>query len=147
MSNNDSTIKSPQVYIREISAEIGRGVFSNKAFAKDEIVEVAPVILMSEKYRNLPIELKNRVFNWGYLTKTKPGSAFILGYGSMYNHSDAPNLRYEADNNSMVMRYVARRAIDPDEQLTIHYDQADGKHKEIKKSWFQKHDMEMSSVE
>ena len=147
MLKNDKIIKTPHVYIREISSDIGRGVFSNRAFFKDEVVEVAPAILLSQNYNNLPVEFKDRVFNWGYLTKSSVGSSLVLGYGSVYNHSDRPNLRYEADDNRQVMRFIARRAIDPNEQLTIHYDQADGVHKEIEKDWFKKHDIQQSTIE
>ena len=105
------------------------------------------MLVLEQDYSQLPIEIRDRVYNWGYLTDTNAGSALALGYGSLYNHSDSPNLRYVADDQHKCMHYVARRAISAGEQLTIHYDQADGEHKAIERDWFSHHDIEQADID
>jgi hypothetical protein len=115
-------------------------------FLKNEVVEAAPVFLIEEEFKLLPKGFQHRVFNWGFLTKSSIGIALAMGYGSIYNHSDYPNLRYEADAATNIIRYIAKREIDPDEQLTIHYDQADGEHKPVGEDWFHHKTIEKQTI-
>lgn len=46
--------------------------------------------------------------------------AIALGYGSLYNHSYAPNARY-VDDDPCVKRYFALRDIMAGEEITINY--------------------------
>lgn len=69
-----------------------------------------------------------------------------LGYGSMYNHADSPNLRYELTDDGKAMSYTALRNIDKGEQLTISYYHPEGKEKPLSnsddKDWFARHRIE-----
>ena len=141
MYSLDEIIKTPHIQVQYVSSEVGRGVFSIRAFFKNEVVKVSPIFELDEKYSKLPQAFKDRVFNWGHLTGTESSRAIALGYGSIYNHSDTPNLRYEADYDSKILKFITMRAIDPGEHLTIHYDHADGKHKKIENDWFEKHEI------
>jgi len=102
---------------------MGRGVFAARAFAAGEQVEVAPVILVEMDLSSAHLELRTRLYQWGQLCGDGDAKAIALGFGSLYNHSDAPNLRYEPDAARGLMRYYAMRDIQRDEQLTIDYDQ------------------------
>ena len=44
-----------------------------------------------------------------------------LGVGSLFNHSQKPNLDYRVDHDQLVIRYFAAREIMPEEELTIFY--------------------------
>lgn len=146
MYNPEEIIKTPHIQVRHISSEIGRGVFSIRAFFKDEVIEISPVFVLDEKYSDLPKAFKDRVFNWGYLTGKKSSRAIALGYGSMYNHSDTPNLRYEADYENKTLKFITTRAIDPGEHLTIHYDHADGKNRPAENGWFGQHEIPKKDI-
>tara|TARA_R110002074_G_scaffold238775_3_gene410639 strand:- start:25 stop:465 length:441 start_codon:yes stop_codon:yes gene_type:complete len=146
MYSSEEIIKTPHIQIKYVSPNIGRSVFSIRAFFKNEVVELSPIFLLDEKYSELPKAFKDRVFNWGHLTKTEPCRALALGYGSIYNHSDTPNLRYKADYDSKILRFITIRAIDPGEHLTIHYDHADGKHKKVENNWFEKHEIKKQTI-
>jgi SET domain-containing protein len=114
-------IEPPQLYLAEVSEKLGLGSFSAKAFSRKEIVETSPVVVLTGKYKDFPIEIKHRVFNWGRLSQTKPDTSLALaqGYGSYYNHSDTPNLMYKADSTSMTIQFIARKDIAPNERFTI----------------------------
>jgi len=44
-----------------------------------------------------------------------------LGVGSLFNHSQHPNLNYTVDHDQLIIRYRAARAIAAQEELTITY--------------------------
>lgn len=125
-----------------IDNEIGRGIFAKRAFFSKEIIEEAPIFILEERYSEIPKEFQNRVFRWGNMTGTGVGIAIALGYGSIYNHSDRPNVIYEADAKNKILKFKARRAIDPGEQLTIHYRQENDGGLPEKEEWFQKEGIE-----
>ena len=132
-------IDPPDLVIRDISPEMGRGVFAARAFSEGETVEVAPIMLMIEDWYDLPAECRVRVFGWHYLTDYE-GEAYALplGYGTFFNHTTEPNLRYEGDDVEQTITYIAHRDIAQGEELFIHYDQPDGVHDpDIGESWFE----------
>ena len=65
----------------------GRGVFANKNYKKDDIVEICPCI----KTEMDMVNGKIRDYIFGYDEKM---ALVALGYCSMYNHSDTPNVAY-----------------------------------------------------
>ena len=46
--------------------------------------------------------------------------AIALGYGSLYNHSYAPNARYE-EGPAATMLFLALRPIEAGEEITVNY--------------------------
>lgn len=92
----------------------GRGVFARVAIPEGTVFERAPVLVVAWQ----PIEkstLADYVYEWG-----KGTVAVALGYGSLYNHSYAPNAYYE-DLHGQTKHYVARREIAAGEEITINY--------------------------
>ena len=63
----------------------------------------------------LPTTLYHYCFEWG-----KDTVALALGYGSIYNHSYAPNARYD-DIAQRTKIYSAIQDIQPGEEITINY--------------------------
>ena len=128
--------------IVDTGTALGRGVFAPRDFSSGEIVEAAPVILLKELFRNLPLLVQRVVFNWGRGHDSKPIFALVLGCGSLYNHSDHPNLRYRADHSGQTMIFTATRDINHGEQLTVSYDQVAEGAPPRKESWFTRNHIE-----
>ncbi len=134
----ESQIKPPDVYITDTGTALGRGVFAARAFSINEIVETCPVVLSDDSFELLPTELQHRIFDWSRLTKSRIRHALALGYGSLYNHSDTPNLRYEADENTNTIQFIAIRDISASEQLFISYNQGLETTPQQNTDWFKK---------
>lgn len=85
----------------------GRGVFTTKSIPPNTVIEISPVIELSEKERKQieGTKLYHYIFEWG---KSKRKAAMALGYVSMYNHSFEPNCEYEMDyeNGNMTIRTI-----------------------------------------
>lgn len=98
----------------------GRGIFATAALTAGEIVESCPVIPLSpsDRSRLRKTELVNYYFLWG---EKRDGAAVCLGFGSLYNHSYEPNVRFEKHINEARMDFYALRDIAAGEELTINY--------------------------
>ncbi len=127
----------PCVYIKETGTPKGRGVFAARPFGAGEVVEECPVLLFKKPYEVLHRELKNFVFHWPVPEGAASTQALALGYGSLYNHANPSNLRYETDTERRVMRYVAVREIAADEELTINYNADSGAPTSEDEWWFE----------
>ena len=99
---------------------MGRGVFTSELIAKDTVVEVAPVIVMSGTDRQKVDEtlLHDYIFEWG---EGKNECCMALGYVPMYNHSYTSNCEYEMDYDQFLIRIRAVRNIAAGEELFINY--------------------------
>lgn len=128
----------PAVYVKDTGTPKGRGAFAAKSFTSGEIVEVCPVVLFPFGAAPLPLEIKRLMFNWGYLTGAPGPQALAFGYGSMYNHDNPANMRYEADSNNVVLRFIAVRDISADEELTVNYNAHGGGHEWNDDAWFKR---------
>ena len=64
-----------------------------------------------------------------------------LGYGSLYNHDNPANLRYEAVPDCNIIQYIAVRNIKKDEELTINYNAGGGSHVSEQDTWFKQHNI------
>ena len=71
----------------------GRGVFAARRFEPGDVIEECPVLTVSGDQAALldETDLYGFTFEW------KKGAAVALGFGSLYNHSWAPNARYDHD--------------------------------------------------
>ena len=89
----------------------GYGVYADKNFTKDEIIEECYTIVLSQ----LISPLKNYAFsahkNFGIPT----------GYGMIYNHSLQPNATYHFDEYQSIIIYKALRTIRKGEEILIYY--------------------------
>lgn len=98
----------------------GRAVFTSQPIKQGDTIEVAPMIVFSEKDRNSINDtfLYEYYFEWG--KKGKKG-ALALGFGSLYNHSYTPNAQYLPDFDLNVLEFRAVRNIEPGEEITVNY--------------------------
>jgi SET domain-containing protein len=111
----------------------GRGVFALSPIAEGEIIEAAPVIVIpAEQWHHVePTVLALYIFNFG---PEGEHAAIALGYGSLYNHSFAPNAEYRKSWEERLIRFVALRNIAEGEEITVNYNGSPGDRGEI---WFE----------
>ena len=136
-------IKPPRVYVKDTGTPKGRGVFAARPFRAGEVVEVCPVILFKKPYEVLHKELKTIVFHWPVPEGAAATQALALGYGSLYNHANPSNLRYEVDRDARLLRYIAAREIAADEELTINYNADGGAPVSDEDWWFEEKGIEL----
>jgi hypothetical protein len=129
-------IQSPSVYVKDTGTTKGRGAYAARPHAKGELVEACPVVLFTGSYASVPGEVRKLLFNWGVLAGTEAAHCLALGYGSLYNHENPANMRYEADADARLLRFVAIRDIAADEELTVNYNAIGGGHESDQNTWF-----------
>ncbi len=100
--------------IRKIP-KIGRGLFAIEDIEKDELIEIAPVILVKvgsvsdENFNNYPM-------CW-----TDEYDCIALGYMNLINHAENSNCSIENDYANLTKKLFAKSKIHIGEQLTIIY--------------------------
>jgi hypothetical protein len=129
-------IRPPGVYVKHTGTSKGRGAYAARSFAAGETVEVCPVILFSGAFGSVPDEVRKLLFNWRVLAEGDDAHCLALGYGSMYNHANPANMRYEADLGARTLRFVAIRDVAADEELTVNYNAVGGGHESEADTWF-----------
>ena len=108
-------IKTPDTLeVKYINNDIGYGVFTNKEIQKGEIVEVCYYL----EFNNVTGEIVD------YLFKNTNTSTLLLplGYGSIYNHSYTPNIRWEVLKPDIkIITFTALIDIKDGEELRFNY--------------------------
>ncbi len=105
----------------------GRGVFALADVPAGTVIERTPVLLIPRnqvfsddpKIRAASARISWYVFDWAGQTK-RDYVALALGYGSIYNHSDAPNAAFEPEPPDTLAFRVLRDLAAGDE-VTISY--------------------------
>lgn len=110
----------PDYLFVAMTPDRGRAVFTSKVIPQGTVIEIAPMIVFSEKDRLLLNDtfLYEYYFEWG---KSGRKGALALGFGSLYNHSYSPNARYIPDFDLNVLEFVAIRDIHPGEEICVNY--------------------------
>jgi len=103
--------------IKESSIE-GRGVFAMQSILKGELIEVCPVIVLSERDREKIARtiLSEYYFSWNF-----DRAVIALGYSSIYNHSASPNATYDKHFEDRTIVYHCLRPIAQGEEITVAY--------------------------
>ncbi len=106
------------------SASRGRGVFAARWFQVGEVIEVCPIIDLSsaDAAKLDDTQLYNYYFGWGVDNK---GAAIALGFGSLYNHSYAPNAAYRKSEADRTISIIAIKPIAPEDEILIKYNYGD----------------------
>ena len=125
-------MRLPDLFITN-TADKGRGVFTEQGIEAGEIIEMAPVIVMSAAERVLLDQtlLHDYIFEWG---EDKTQCAMALGWIPVYNHSYTSNAEYFMDFEEGWMFIKAVREIGPGEEITINYN---GNWDDMKPLWFE----------
>lgn len=102
----------------EVTKKLGKyRVSARSQFARGEIVEVCPVLQLGSEVTAIDA-LRDVVFE---LNRSRDAWALVLGYGSLYGHSDEPNMQYAYDKKNKQMIFTAVRNVQLGEELTINY--------------------------
>ena len=111
---------------------MGNGVFTSEPIQAHTIVEVSPVVVMSQSDRMLLDRtlLHDYIFEWG---GKKKQCCMALGYIPLYNHSYNSNCEYEMEYDKKVMSVRAVKDIKEGEELFINYN---GNYNNAKRVWF-----------
>ncbi|MEO6191228.1 MAG: SET domain-containing protein [Saprospiraceae bacterium] len=98
----------------------GRGVFCGQPIPKGSLIELSPVLVIPKNEVDIihHTELHDYYFVWG---EQDEEAALALGYGSLYNHSYAPNANFEMDLGNLQIRFFAIKNIAAGEEITINY--------------------------
>ncbi|HRO43052.1 MAG TPA: SET domain-containing protein [Flavipsychrobacter sp.] len=120
------------LYIGEATQK-GRGVFCDSDLEPDTIIEVAPVIVMSDEDRKLLDKtlLHDYIFEW-----TPEGAkmcCMALGFVPIYNHSYQSNCEYFMNYEDQTISIKTMQHIKAGEELTINYN---GDWNDEGKVWF-----------
>jgi SET domain-containing protein len=108
-NSNSYILKETPIYYN-IDTKLGRGVFATKNLRNGQRIELSPTI----EVENVSGTLKNYVFG-------KDGKEYVaFGCGSMFNHSDKPNVNWSFNPNNDLL-FVANKNIKKGEQLFINY--------------------------
>lgn len=107
----------------------GRGIFATGSYKKGDLIESAPIIVISKNEWEQMREsiLRNYVFRWG------EDKAVVLGYGCFYNHSFSPNARYISNKKNLTIDFYAYKDIKAGEEILINYN---GDPKDQSSLWF-----------
>lgn len=98
----------------------GRGVFAMEDIPEGTLIEVSPVLVLSEAERvdAEKTSLYNYIFEWGPESKQ---ACVAWGYLSIYNHSYHANCRYDMDFEAQEMCITTVRDIKKGEELFTNY--------------------------
>lgn len=109
----------PHLYIAN-TTDRGRGVFTAKAITKGEIIEICPLIILSEKDKKIihQTHLHDYYFDWG---ETEKECAIALGYGSIYNHDTNPNADYFMNHEDQSITVECIQDIEAGSEITFMY--------------------------
>ncbi|MEO7486518.1 MAG: SET domain-containing protein [Ferruginibacter sp.] len=104
----------------------GRGVFCNQHIAKEEDIEICPVLVLPAKdYDTLVAShLADYFFNFN---KEESTLALALGFGSLYNHAVNSNAAYILDRETKTIRFYALEDIATGTEICINYAGEQGK--------------------
>ncbi|MCB0777233.1 MAG: SET domain-containing protein-lysine N-methyltransferase [Chitinophagaceae bacterium] len=121
----------PGLYIAETD-QMGKGVFTTENLEADSVIEIAPVLVMSNDERKLLDQtlLHDYIFEWG---EESTECCLALGYVSIYNHSYESNCEYEMDFENKLIRIKTVRQVLAGEELFINYN---GNWNNPKRVWF-----------
>ena len=128
-------MRHPDIYIANAESK-GRGIYCKTDLPADVVIEIAPVIVMSEDDRKLLDKtlLHDYIFEW-----TPDGArmcCMALGYVPIYNHSYTSNCEYVMNYEEQTISILTMRPIPAGEELTINYN---GDWNDSKPLWFDAH--------
>jgi len=110
--------------VKFISAKKGKGVFAKKNIIKGTKINIAHIILISNKEWDLIEDtvLSNYSFEWDDPNcKGEYESAISLSISQFINHSYNPNAKYVYDYKNKCIEYITIRDISKDEEITVNY--------------------------
>jgi tRNA-specific adenosine deaminase 3 len=96
----------------------GRGVFAKQAYTRGALVESAHCIYFPKE--QAAVANATELNNYTFLLRDG-GLLLALSHGSLFNHSDPPNLDYRIDVANRIIRYYAVADVCAGDELSIFY--------------------------
>ena len=124
----DGAIATPDarkhLYFKPVEGR-GRGVFCSRPISRGEIIDVAPVVVISERERAAleQTQLAN------YYFKYYDAWAVVMGIPSLLNHDKDGNVHCHSNLAATVYVFYAIRDIPADTELLLDY--SDGENAEV----------------
>jgi SET domain-containing protein len=98
----------------------GRGVFCTHVLSAGDVIEICPVIVLPET--EVLLLAKSRLYGYYFSWNAEQsGCAIALGYGSLYNHADAPNAEFTPDHQDDTLIIEALHEISAGAEITVDY--------------------------
>lgn len=110
--------------VKFISRKKGKGVFAKDYITKGEVIDIAHIILISNKDWNLIEEtvLSNYSYEWDDPKCIgEYESAISLSDSQFINHSYDPNVKYVYGYEKKCIEYITLRDISKGEEITVNY--------------------------
>lgn len=95
----------------------GRGVFAAKDIKIGEIIEIAPILVL--EFGDLVDTKWNLLFEYYFWMDDYV--ALALGFGSMYNHANDANCKYELNKEDKTITFTATQNIKKDSEIYFNY--------------------------
>lgn len=105
-----------KIYVKETD-KMGRGIFALEDIQKDEIVEIAPILVL--QFSDFIETRWNLLFEYYFWLDDEV--VLALGYGSLYNHSKEANAKYEIDIKNKSITFKTTRGIKQGEEIFFNY--------------------------
>ena len=104
------------VYLKQskVGGKYGRGIFANKDFVKDEIIELAPYI--EDDTTKMVGIVRDYVFR---KDADALRSVIAFGYAPLYNHSDTPSAMWKVDESHVIIKAI--QPIKKDDEIFVSY--------------------------
>ena len=100
------------------------GVFAVDFIAEGEIIEECPMVELEKSWLEKEDKILSK-YRFNFPSGGAPESQQVcLGYGSLYNHSDQPNMYFYSvyyTPELSTYRFVASRDIEPNEEIFTSY--------------------------
>lgn len=109
--------KSIEVKKSPVGGKGGLGVFATADIQKGEVVEVAPILVL--QFEDFIDTRWNLLFDYYFWLDDYV--VLALGYGSLYNHSDTANLKYQVNLKDHTITFTATINIKKGEELFFNY--------------------------
>jgi len=122
----------PGLYILKDDSK-GRCIYTAGEISAGSTIEVCPIIIIPKE--QVPVihktVLHDYYFIWG---SNQDQAAIMLGFGSLYNHSNTPNAKAVLLHEDQEILFEAIRDIQAGEEITFNY--FDGQNAK-EESWFE----------
>ena len=112
-------IKPPHTIEIKESPGKGLGVFATTLIYEGEIIETCHLITLPIDHTTGHI-LTDYRFNWPQGLNAQE-QVIALGYGSLYNHSNNPNARWEDHPEHKAFNFIATQNIFSGEEICVYY--------------------------
>lgn len=111
---------SKQLYLKKIKGK-GRGVFCRELLIPNEVIEIAPLLIIPPIQKAWVDDSKLSDYFFTYRKNGEAASSLALGFGSLYNHAEFNNADYQMDYDNNCIEIFAIDNILPGTEICINY--------------------------